>query len=1074
MEPLPTMKITREMLTSPELQGMRRESSHATMFHFDSESQAKLYKKEYSPSVTDLNGVWKFFYTTAPEDIDENCYSGNYDDSSWEEVNVPDCWVMRDSVPDNPHYTNVNMPFKAVPPEIPEANPTGIYRRDFVVEKVDPAKRYILYFDGAESFLACHVNGVFAGCSKDSRGATGFDISALLNDGKNSVAVTVVKWSDGTYLEDQDYWYMPGLSRAVYLCEIPVVAVADVFVKGLLDEDLKTGVLDYQAIIDFPSDSVARDTVVTVRLYAPDGQEIYSGEPEYKRIPLELLESASRINLRRFMIASQVSLPEVPQWNAETPQLCILTVELRDRDGNFIDAVSVRTGFRRYEIRDRKFLVNGQKVLICGMNRHEHHDTFGRAVPYEVLKLDLLTMKRFNVNAIRCSHYPAVPEFYDLCDELGFYVIDETNLEHHAFTGDFCQNPRWAGAFLDRACRMVERDKNHPCIYAWSLGNESGCGVNHAAMAGYIRFRDPSRLIHYEGAVREDPSWQTLMENRRRGIFRWQYETPPEYLTDFICPMYPQVAQIIKWSENHIEKRRPMILCEYNHAMGNSNGNLKEYFDAFNTCDGLQGGFIWEWIDHGIKRVSPDGKPYWCYGGDFGDTPNDINFCTDGIVWPDRTPHPGLYEFKYLARPVKIKMLDSDSVRIEVVNCRNFTTLEDVELEWELAVDGKAVSGGRLLPGAIAPQNSGVFTLSPDLPPAVANAKAVLCIRGCLKNSTAWADRGFCIAHDSFVLPLKRILPRQKFPETAVKTVFDPLSAAVSSGAFSAEVVPSGIRKLTFNGEVLVSRGPRLSIWRAPVDNDGLKLLTSPVDAGNRVFKKWCSLGFDRMKMIPDRFCQEGDAIVCRELGIAAGKDSDEFEFTQHIRPREDGTVVCEMEFIVPSYFDDIPRIGVTMELPGEFKNVDYFGLGPHENYPDRKASAIPGRYRTSVQEMYTPYIMPQENGARTGVEFAALRNADGSRGILIVPESGDMIFSALEFSIDSLYRARHTCDLKTENCVWLNCDLKQRGLGSASCGPGPLEQYKIRPGTYRMTLVFKALAKDDDPVAIARSITSF
>ena len=1064
------MKITREFLQSPELQGMNRESCRATMYHFASEEQARGYFRENSPFTTLLNGKWQFAYTDDPLSIDENCYAESFDASCWETVDVPDCWVMRDSVPDNPHYTNVDMPFKADPPQVPEKNPTGIYRRELVMEKIDPAKRYIIHFDGAESVFFCHINGIFAGCSKDSRGATEFDISHLLHEGSNTIAVTVVKWSDGTYLEDQDYWYMPGLSRSVYLLEVPGISVADIFAKGLLEADLTTGVLDYEVIIDFPSDDAARDTAVTVRLYDPSGQEIYSGDPEYKRIPLALLESASRINMRRFQVASQITLPDVPQWNAENPQLCVLTVELRTLDGKFIDAVSVRTGFRRYEVKDRKFLVNGQKVLICGMNRHEHHDTFGRAVPYEVLKLDLMTMKRFNVNAIRCSHYPSAPEFYDLCDELGFYVLNEANLEHHAFTGDFCLNPRWAGAFVDRAVRMLERDKNHPCIYGWSLGNESGCGYNHAAMAGYIRFRDSSRLVHYEGAVREDATWQTMLENRKRGIFQWQYKAPPEYLTDFICPMYPRVEQIIEWSKSHVEKRRPMILCEYSHAMGNSNGHLNAYFDAFNNCDGLQGGFIWEWIDHGIRRFDADGKPYWCYGGDFGDTPNDINFCTDGIVWPDRTPHPGLYEFKYLARPVKVSMLDVNCCRIEVANCRYFSTLDDIELQWLINIDGREVLSGSLLPGDIPPQQSGYFTLAPDVPAAENGSEIILVVRAVTREAKPWCDAGFCVGHDWFKLPLARSIAGKTSEKQICGLRFDQLETIISAGKLAANIGPSGIRKLTVNGETLLSCGPRLNLWRAPVDNDGLKLLTAPKDAGNRVYKKWCASGFDKVKMIPDRFRSTGSAVECRELGIAAGKDSDEFEFTQLLYPREDGTVVCELNFVVPQYFDDIPRLGVTMELPPELKAIDYYGLGPHENYPDRQACAIPGRYQTTPQDMYTPYIMPQENGARCQVKFAAFRSMDNARGLLIVP-GDEMIFSALEYSTHALTKARHTCDLTPENTIYLNCDLLQRGLGTASCGPGPLEKDKIRPGSYRMTLLFRALGENEDPAEIARQI---
>ncbi|MBO5822735.1 MAG: DUF4981 domain-containing protein, partial [Lentisphaeria bacterium] len=551
---------------------------------------------------------------------------------------------------------------------------------------------------------------------------------------------------------------------------------------------------------------------------------------------------------------------------------------------------------------------------------------------------------------------------------------------------------------------------------------------------------------------------------------RWQYATPTDYLTDFICPMYPKVEQIIEWSKSHIEKRRPMILCEYSHAMGNSNGHLNAYFEAFNNYDGLQGGFIWEWIDHGIKRLDADGKPYWCYGGDFGDTPNDINFCTDGIVWPDRTPHPGLYEFKYLARPVKISMQDVHSCRIEVANCRYFSTLEDIELQWQINIDGKEILSGSLIPGEIQPQQSGCFTLAPDIPAVESGSEVILIVRAVTRDAKPWCEAGFCVGHDWFKLPLARSVAGKTAEKQICGMRFDQLETIISAGKLAADIGPSGIRKLTVNGETLLSCGPRLNLWRAPVDNDGLKLLTAPNDAGNRVYKKWCSLGFDKVKMIPDRFRSTGSAVECRELGIAAGKDSDEFEFTQLLYPREDGTVVCELNFVVPQYFDDIPRLGVTMELPPELKEIDYYGLGPYENYPDRQSCAIPGRYQTTPQDMYTPYIMPQENGARCGVKFAAFRSMDNARGLLIVP-GDEMIFSALEYSTYSLTKARHTCDLKPENTIYLNCDLLQRGLGTASCGPGPLEKDKIRPGSYRMTLLFRALGADENPAEIARQL---
>ena len=628
---------------------------------------------------------------------------------------------------DHPHYTNVQMPFPELPPEVPAVNPTGIYRRNFTIPETWRERRVILHFDGAESVFFAFVNGEFAGSSKDSRGATEFDVTELAHPGENTLTVVVVKWSDGTFLEDQDHWYLPGLSRSVFCRAVPLCHIADVFAKTSLRDDYATGVLDVEILAGAPSIDALAHARTRLTLFAPDGSRAPIQPPESGEFdaPPDNCDPARR------RVTVHCELPEVLRWSAEDPELYTLAVELVSPEGKVLDATAARIGFRRYEIRRREFLVNGRPVRITGVNRHDHHDTRGKAVPYETMKLDVVTMKRFNINAVRTCHYPNAPEFYDLCDEYGLYVVDEADLEHHAFYNDLCRNPQWSAGFLDRAARLVERDKNHACVYAWSLGNESGLGPNHGAMAGYLRMRDNSRLLHYEGAMYP---W---------GI--WIGSIPEKAVTDFVCPMYPAIEKIIRWSLNNRDDR-PLIMCEFNHAMGNSNGSLKDYFDAFDRYPGLQGGFVWEWVDHGIRRRDEKGREYWAYGGDFGDEPNDSNFCTDGIVWPDRTPHPGLWEYKKLAQPATFRLTDAAGGRLELFNRKYFTDLSEYRLLWELRIDGRLSAKGEEPIPPTPPRGTSELTLPVNRPATRPGEKLILRVALVLAEDCRWAAAGHEVA----------------------------------------------------------------------------------------------------------------------------------------------------------------------------------------------------------------------------------------------------------------------------------------------------------------------------------------
>ena len=763
------MHIRRSDFTSPEHLGSRRLPARATFFHFQNTEQAKKVFKQFSPFYIELDGTWLFRYTTDPESL-----SFDKSNNDWCECQVPDSWAMRGF--DRPHYTNVVMPFKEMPPEVPACNPTGVYQRSFELPEQWKNRRTVIHFEGAESYFVLFVNGKKAGDSKDSRGASEFDISSFLTPGRNELTVVVIKWSDATFIEDQDHWYLPGLSRSVYLYSTDLEYIGDIFARTTLENDMLTGVLDLEVCCGF-TNGMPEDFTLNASLFDPDGALAWQTDTGHGNAFGIFGNSQDPARVMRQL---QIRLQDVRRWSAETPHLYTLCVELFDCQGKLKDAASIRIGFRRYEVRNREFLVNGKRVIINGVNRHEHHPELGKAVPYETLRQDIITMKRFNINAVRTSHYPAAPELYDLCDEFGLYVIDEANLEHHAFYNDFCRNPQWTAAFTDRAVRMFERDKNHACIYAWSLGNESGAGANHAAMAGYLRFRDTSRLIHYEGCLRrgEDKSW-------------WE-KVPPHLLTDFISPMYPELEILERWSQlNHDD--RPFIMCEYSHAMGNSNGSLADYFDAFERLPGVQGGFIWEWLDHGITKTGANGKKYWCYGGDFGDLPNDANFCTDGIVWPDRKPHPALWEFKYLARPVKVRKID-DQGNIEVENCRYFTTLDDLDLNWSLCVDGKTVCSGIETVPLILPQQRGLRAAAADraefnapdgithrwrtklpleIPSVQPGEKCIVKVSFTLKNATPWAEKGFEVAWDSF--EITPVVYTAVPPVAAVKCICLPL-----------------------------------------------------------------------------------------------------------------------------------------------------------------------------------------------------------------------------------------------------------------------------------------------------------
>ena len=1017
---------------SPDCPGIHRLAPRATLFPFSDEKTARKVKKEFSPWALPLDGEWKFKYTTTPENPPENFCSSDLKDNAWDNITVPGCWQMQGY--DYPHYTNVQMPWPNPPPDVPRENPTGIYRRSFTVPAAWTQRRTVLHFDGVDGLFFVYVNGHAAGANKDSRTATEFDITARLVKGLNQLTVMVVKWSDSSFVEDQDHWWMSGISRSVYLYSTGREFIGDVFASSTLDEKCQDGVLKLNLAAGFPQ-KPEKGWKFSCRLYSPDGKPVLEN-------PLEEEIGVQRdggwypltSDPGRMKVLLETVIPAPVQWSAENPALYTFTVSLVDPSGKTAEATACRLGFRRVEVKDRELLINGKPVLIKGVNRHDHDDKQGKTVPLEMLIRDLETMKRFNFNAIRTSHYPNAPEFYDLCDEYGMYVIDETNLEHHAFYQDLCTNPQWANSFLDRAVRMVERDKNHPCVIEWSLGNESGAGENHAAMAGWIRHFDPSRPVHYEGAC--------------RNAFYKGVSNDNSHLTDIICPMYPRIDKIIEWAEN-TKDRRPLIMCEYSHAMGNSNGSLKDYFAAFDKYHGLQGGFIWEWIDHGIRQTDKKGREYWAYGGDFGDKPNDHNFCTDGLVWPDRTPHPAMYEFKKLAQPVKLEAVDLNSGRIKVTSREYFTTLEKFNIAWELQVDGVTVQHGRLPALTTAPRKSEeirIPALKPEMKPG---QECFLNVRFTLAKKTVWAAAGHETAWEQFRMPYTGAAAKPAPVKTAGLEVTDSaryINIASNSVSIAFDKKSGSLSSLKFKGRETLLSGPRVNLWRAPTDNDGIKAY---IGKSQKVVEKWLAAGLNEMTVTT----QSVEAAACDDtVQVVIAQRSENKKTGRGVKHvhcytvTPDGRIKVDNTFEVDRELEDIPRLGVTLELPLDLRRIEWFGRGPQENYCDRDAGYPVGRYAADVDELYVPYVMPQECGNHTAVRWA---NITGKGGGLKITAPELMDFSASRFSEADLFKALHTNELEPRNKVFMHIDYRQRGVGTATCGEDTYPEYRLGGGTY-------------------------
>ncbi|XP_024021112.1 uncharacterized protein LOC21406722 isoform X1 [Morus notabilis] len=983
------------------------------------------------PFIKSLSGYWKFLLAPSPNKVPENFYDSGFQDFDWGTLPVPSNWQMHGF--DRPIYTNVVYPFPLDPPFVPEENPTGCYRKYFRIPKEWKGRRIFLHFEAVDSAFFAWVNGVLVGYSQDSRLPAEFEITdychSFGSESENVLAVQVLRWSDGSYLEDQDHWWLSGIHRDVLLLAKPPVFISDYFFKSNLAKDFSYADIEVEVIIDnsleTPKENVLSRFTIEASLYDTEGW--YKNDASADLISSNVanmklnISSTARLGFHGYLLSGKLETPKL--WSAEQPNLYTLVVILKDASGNVIDCESCIVGIRQVSKAPKQLLVNGRPIMIRGVNRHEHHPRLGKTNIESCMIKDLVLMKQNNFNAVRNSHYPQHSRWYELCDLFGMYMIDEANIETHGFdhSGDVKHptlEPSWANAMMDRVIGMVERDKNHACIISWSLGNESGYGPNHSASAGWVRGKDPSRLLHYEGGGSRTSS------------------------TDIVCPMYMRVWDIVKIA-NDPEEKRPLILCEYSHSMGNSNGNIHEYWEAIDNTFGLQGGFIWDWVDQGLLKDTEKGKR-WAYGGDFGDVPNDLNFCLNGLIWPDRTPHPALHEVKYLYQPIKISFLEGT---LKITNTHFFETTKGMEFSWSAHGDGFELGSGILSIPVIEPQNG--YDIEWKSCPwynlwfSSSAEETFVTITAKLLHSTLWVEAGHVISSTQVQLPSKGKLARHEIKTKDGTLVTEILKDVIKiSEENSWEIILNSrtgiIESWKVGGVLVMNKGIFPCFWRAPTDND-------KGGGSNSYLSLWKASRIDSLHYITESCSVQNVTDHLVQIAVVfLGVPRDEEGLSSDLGNRKvlikvevvytinsSGDVIMNCNVVPKADLPPLPRVGVEFHLEKSVNQIKWYGRGPFECYPDRKASAHVDVYEKNVDEMHVPYIVPGECSGRADVRWATFLNRNGF-GIYasIYGSSPPMQMSASYYSAAELDQAIHNEDLVKGDNIEVHLDHKHMGLG--------------------------------------------
>lgn len=1020
--------VARQDWQTQAITAVNRLPAHTPLFSWRSEAAAR--DDLASPSRTLLDGEWRFSFFAAPELVPELWLAQDLADAC--PIQVPGSWQLDAAYPglrpatDVPIYTNIKYPFSCDPPRVPAENPTGCYSREFNVPTDWLASGQTrIIFDGVHSAFHLFCNGRWVGYSQDSRLPAEFDLTSFLCSGDNRLAVLVLRWSDGSYLEDQDMWRMSGIFRSVSLLHKPARHLMDIRVTPELD-------------------ACYRDARLKIALQVANGAGL--------SVVANLYDGGERVATLCQPIGTQaidekgayddhaecwleVATPR--KWSAETPHLYRLTLTLLDERGEPIESEACDVGFRAVEIRGGLLRVNGQPLLIRGANRHEHHPATGHVVTPAAIEQDLLLMKQHNFNAVRCSHYPNHPELYRLCDRLGLYVVDEANLETHGMTpmGRLARDPAWSNAFLERVTRMVARDFNHPSIIIWSLGNESGYGPAHDAMYGWVKGADPSRPVQYEGGGADTPA------------------------TDIICPMYARTHQdqpfpavpkwaLAKWIGLPGETR-PLILCEYAHAMGNSLGGYAHYWQAFRDHPRLQGGFVWDWVDQGLDKYTADGRHYWGYGGDFGDTPNDRQFCCNGLVFPDRTLHPALFEAKRAQQPFVLTLQHRQPLTVEIRSEYLFRTTDNETLQWRLCEDGVVVSQGEC-PLTLAPQDCVTLTLLEQLPAFAPGGLAWLDLAIVQPAATPWSAAGHEVARQQCMLPAPLALPIARTPATFIELA-DGWQIRAANSEWRLDKASGRVHSWCKLGREQLKEAIADHFYRAPLDND---IGTSEADHAdpNAWIARWQAAGLNELQ----HRCLE--LVVSPDQGTVTvrhcyfvGKALKLLTLWRHAFD-QDGAMRLAIEVEVAAEMPSLPRIGALLWLADEVlaagEEVSWLGRGPHENYPDRLLAADLGCWQSPLDALHTAYVFPTDNGLRC--DSRQLRFGS-------VEVEGLFHFSLSRFSQQQLAQARHQTDLVAAGGLHLCLDGFHMGIGGDdSWSQSVRPEYWLQPGSYYWNCVLR------------------
>src|SRR5690625_1838724 len=776
----------------------------AHFFSYDNKEAAFEQKRNQSIGFQSLNGVWKFYYADHPGETPKNFYEVSYEDEHWDDLEVPSHWQLNGY--GNPHYTNFQYPFQVDPPHIPTDNPTGCYRTNFQMDTIDDEK-VILHFAGVDSAFHVWVNGEEVGYSQGSRTPAEFDITPYVTEGENNLSVRVYKWSSGSYIEDQDMWWLSGIFRDVYIMKKNPSFIHDFTVKTHLDDTYENAILDVDVFIRQYLKTASGPLKVKAELYDANNNKVLEEVQDF------VIDANSTTE-----VGFNIPVERPFKWSADRPYLYKLFLTLQEESGDFIETVPVHVGFRSVEIKDGLMLINGKPIKFKGVNRHDHHPNRGRSVPAYWMEEDVKLMKQYNINAVRTADYPNDPYFYYLCDKYGLYVIDEADLECHGFelVGDtdiISDDPDWELSYVDRMKRMVERDKNHPSVIMWSLGNEAGYGRNHQAMYKWVKETDETRPVHYEGECRQI--------HGRRGD---QKPTREPDSSDVFASMYTELDSLEAIGQfTHLT--RPHIVSEYAHAMGNSPGGLKEYWDLFYKYDRLQGGFVWEWWDHGIRTKTDNGEEFFAYGGDFGDEPNDSNFIIDGLVMPDRTPSPALKELKKVIEPVTVEEVDLSKGILNVTNLYDFINVDHLHLYWTIESEGTTLESGSITNLDIAPGESEEITLPYDQDNiASASKECLLTITFVLNKTELWAAQGHTVTTSQFKLKQAPKESTQEsltnVPEVSVRETDQTIEVTGKQFEMVFNQWNGEFMSWTYKGMNLLEQGPEMDFWRAPIDND--------------------------------------------------------------------------------------------------------------------------------------------------------------------------------------------------------------------------------------------------------------